>query len=135
MAFNYGPITATANTLITRFGVAMTMEIVAQGVFDRETGEMPLTETTETVTGVLLKGEEKLLSGTLVKVGDRKALIKVGGLANTPAQGYYLVTPDLGRFYIDEVMPLAPHGTALLYTLTLKKGGDNEGALETFGAV
>lgn len=134
MSFNYGPITATANTLITRFGVSMTMEIETQGTFDRETGEMPLTETTETVTGVLLEAEKKHLGDTLITIGDRKALVKVGGLSTVPKQGYYLVTPDEGRFYINEVRPLAPHGTALLYTLVLKKGGDNESTFGAFGA-
>lgn len=129
----YDNLQATAERLINDKGGNVTMEIVTPGTFDRETGNRPQTTAQVTVKAVLLEAKQKWLAGTLVKVGDKQALV-AGTVTNTPKVGYYLIT-STERYYIDEVEPLIPDdATPLLYALTLKIGGQASETFEIFGA-
>lgn len=115
--FDYSRPLATANRLIERFGQA--------GAVRRQTKTGPahnpiITTADHPATFAVLSFDSRDIDGTRVLATDKRALLKVGGLAVTPTTDDKLVIGGVAHSIID-VETLSPAGTALLHTLQCRR--------------
>lgn len=114
MAFDYTRAKATAERLIDRFGQDVTLR---QTTSSGDPWAPTLTETDTTVKVVDLNRRERDASGTLVGV-TRRTLYVSTSAGVTPAKGDKMVIGGT-EHEIDEVRPLAPGGTNVMFEADL----------------
>lgn len=119
MTFAYGTTAATAGKLITRFGASVTMSRTVPGAYDPALGGPGAGTTTEqAVKAVVLDFPQSYIDGTLIRAGDRKALVSVVGIT-APEPGD-MFTWDGRALVVVSVKTLGPSGIAVLYTLQVR---------------
>ena len=117
-AFNYARPRATAERLVTRFGMAMVLIRTTVGEYDPSTGELETTAAEYDATGVKLDYEQKDIDGTLVKEGDQRVLM-APSLAISPQTNDQL---EIGTvtWTVVASRPLNPAGTLLLHEVQIR---------------
>lgn len=118
MSFNYSASAATANRLIKKFGTSVGMDRVVLGEYDPDTGTTPTTTTTQTVKAVVIDFPQRYIDGTLVRAGDRRAIVSAVG-ATAPLQGDTFTWKSIPQVVVS-VKELGPAGVAVLYTLQVR---------------
>lgn len=119
MSFNYTSSAATADRLIQKFGTTVTMARSVPGAYNPATGAPGTpTDTTQDVKAVVLDYPQKYIDGTLIREGDRKALVSaVGTTAPQPDDTF---TWKGQALVVVQAKELGPAGTAVLYTLQVR---------------
>lgn len=111
---NYGGLQATAKRLIKANGRSMTLRTRSSS-YSTTTGANTVTETTATVYGVKVGDKlERVPDGDLAKTWTASVFLSVENVSTTPSVGDRL-TIGADLWEIDEVLPLDPGGTTLLY--------------------
>lgn len=118
MSFDYDNSAATADSLIRKFGTSVSMSRVTPGAYNPETGQTATTTTTQTVLAVVIDYPQKFIDGTLIRQGDRKALVSAVG-STAPIAGDTF-TWGGSPLVVVEAKTLGPAGTAVLYTLQVR---------------
>lgn len=119
MSFNYTTTAATAKALIARFGTSVGMSRTVPGAYDPETGGPAAgTTTTQTVQAVVVDFPQSYIDGTLIRAGDRKALVSTPGITAPLAGDTF--TWKSQPLVVVSVKELGPAGTAVLYTLQVR---------------
>lgn len=102
-------------------GRSVTLTYTTQGTYDPGddtfTGQ---TTTTQTVKAVILNFRRAEIDGTLIKNGDRRALVAPDNLTRAPKTGD-TITDGSEVFSIQNVEEVKPGDTVLLYKLQLRK--------------
>jgi hypothetical protein len=116
VSFNYGSTAATADRLIARFGVGVTMSRAVPGAYDPATGAPAApTTTTQAVKMVVLDFPQSYIDGTLIRAGDRRVLVSALGI-NPPQAGDTF--PWNGQtLVVINSKALGPSGANVLFTL------------------
>ena len=118
---DYSSLNATAIAQIADKGRAVTLVYKTPGSYDPQTDAITGNGTTsQTVKMVILNFKRKDVDGTLIKTGDRMALLANDALTRPPKTNDNVT--DGGETYnIEDVEAVAPGDTVLLYKLQLRK--------------
>lgn len=120
MSFDYSVTAATADRLIERFGVAVTLTRSVPGAYDPATGApAAATVTTQSVKAVVRDFPQAYIDGTFIRSGDRKVLVAALGI--TAPQAGDVFPWDGQSLVVVESKALAPAGSAVIYTLQVRK--------------
>ncbi len=120
MAFNYAGSAKTALSLLKSFGKTMTLIQETRNAGSDPFDPAEPTETSFTVTGVLLDIKDKDFPDSKIITGDRKAILAASGLSTTPGVGDQLKDGD-DVYQVIVPMPLSPAGTAVIHTLQIRR--------------
>lgn len=115
----YGNAQSTALRLIAKFGQSVTHTIRVAGSYDYATGAVTVTETTQTVSAVMVKYSSNEIDGMLVLSSDRKALIAASGITKPSVDD--VLTISGVAWTVKSVDELNPGGTALTYECQVRK--------------
>lgn len=72
---------AAAHELLTEFGATATLKKISAGAYDTNTGTATRTETSSTITLYDMDASGKDIDGTIIKTGDKRAMISATGSA------------------------------------------------------
>jgi hypothetical protein len=116
---------STAGPLIAQFGQAAQIRRYTQGAYNPATGSRATsTYIDHACYLVVSEYNEKAIDGTIIKQGDKQALISAQGLSITPAITDTVILSD-GTWVIPDspgaVKPLSPAGIPVIYTVRLRK--------------
>lgn len=125
MAFDYIKTRNTANSLVKKFGQAVTITHVIQGSYDPATGGMTNTSSTQYGTGAMTEWDSRQVDGALVRIGDRRLLLSplnTAGVALTAPVLEDTVTDAAGVVYtlVAPLNILSPAGTIVLFDCNLR---------------
>lgn len=112
MRYDYGPLKATAERLIHRFGMAATLETAGAATGD------PWNPTPGAVTQTevqVVQGFERLRDAAGTLVGRTLHTLTISTSAGVVPQKADRIQVDGQWVEIDEVRPVSPGGTDLLY--------------------
>lgn len=118
----YSSLAATAAKLIKDKGQPLTLGLVAVGDYNADTGIAPTTPTEQGCFGVVLDFPAKEINNTTILSKDKKVVLSVEGLTRDPETFESLLIGSV-KHEIITCKPLAPAGTAVIYTLQVRKGG------------
>lgn len=121
MSFDYDEIAATADELLAEFGQSCSLGSVTDGAYNPETGEASPASTTHPVTAAIFAYPQRFVDGTLIRVGDKRALVSPVGLTVDPKPGDTLTDAAGAVFQVIDAKPTAPAGAAVLWTLQVRK--------------
>jgi hypothetical protein len=110
----------TALRLLRKYGQSMTLTARTNGAYDTATGAQTVTETAHTVTGAMFDYPAKMIEGTLIRQGDKQAIVAASGLAVTPAPGMKLTDAAGAVYTVVTAEALNPAGTAVIHTLQVR---------------
>jgi hypothetical protein len=104
-------------TLMEDFGSDLTVTRPATGAYDPIIGTMASgSATTFTVRGVFINYTDANVDGTVVKMGDRRLLVRAKGAPNTPAIG-----DRVSGLQILDVRTIAPNGVPIAWACQARK--------------
>lgn len=115
----------TAGPLIAQFGQSAQIRRVTAGAYNPTTGSRAAsTSVDHSCYLVISEYHEKTIDGTIVKQGDKKALISAQNLSIVPkildtvilADGTWVIPDSLGA-----VKPIAPAGINVAFEVRLRK--------------
>lgn len=119
MSFNYNQTASTASRLIQRFGASVGMSRTVPGAYNPANGAPAAgTTTAQTVQAVVLDYPQKYVDGTLIRAGDRRALVSAVG-TTAPLAGDTFTWKSQALVVVS-VKELGPAGVAVLYTLQVR---------------
>lgn len=121
MSFDYDDIANTADEMLTEFGQGCILTAITDGAYDPATGEADTSPALQPVTAAIFAYPQRYIDGTLIRVGDKRALVSAVGLTVAPKSGDTL-TDAAGQVHqVIDAKPTAPAGTAVLWTLQVRK--------------
>lgn len=117
----YDDVAADADDLLVEFGQTCVLGVVTAGEYDPETGETSVTTTEHSVTAAIFDYPQKFVDGTLILVGDKRALASSVGLTVDPAPGNTFTDAGGAVHQVINAKNLSPAGTSVLWTLQVRK--------------
>lgn len=120
MSFDYDDAAATADELLAEFGQSCVLGSVTDGEYDPATGTAGPVSTPHAVTAALLAYPQKFIDGTLIRVGDKRALVSPIGLTVAPKPGDTLTDAAGAVLNVVDAKETAPAGTVVLWTLQVR---------------
>lgn len=103
--------------LLEDFGSDLTLTRQAAGAYDPDTGEMAATSpTTYTIRGVFINYLDGNVDGTVVRMGDRRLLVRAKDAGATPA-----INDRVDGLQIIDVRSIAPNGTVIAWACQTRK--------------
>jgi hypothetical protein len=103
--------------LLEDFGSDLTLTRQAPGVYDPATGAMASTATaTHTIRGVFINYADRNVDGTVVRMGDRRLLVRASDAPVTPAIG-----DRVDGLQVIDVRSIAPNGVAIAWACQMRK--------------
>ena len=121
MSFDYGDMAEVADDLLHEFGQAGVLGSVTDGAYNPETGEAGPTSAPHAVTAAIFDFPQKYIDGTLIRTGDKRALLSALGLAVTPKSGDTLTDAAGALYQVVDAKATAPAGQVVLWTLQVRK--------------
>lgn len=122
MAFDYSGLAATAVAQIADKGRAVSLVYVAPAVLNKDTDALtPAVETTVAVKVLFKNYSRKEVDGTLIKTGDKLALLaNETALTRAPKNGDKF-TDGSETYTIKDVREIQPGDTVLLYEMQVRR--------------
>lgn len=117
----YADMALVADDLLYEFGQAGVLGSVTDGAYNPATGEAGPTSTPYAVTAAIFDFPQSYIDGTLIRTGDKRALISPLGLAVTPKSGDTLTDAAGAVFQVVDAKATAPAGQVVLWTLQVRK--------------
>ena len=120
MAYDYTGLAATADRLIEKFGQAATIRrktTTGGSAYDPTSGTT--TTTDQAVNAAITRYRNSEIDGTLIKRGDKQALVPAVGLTITPTVKDQFVLGDVVHA-IQAVDEVSPGGTVVVYRLQVR---------------
>lgn len=121
MGFDYDSVADTADDLLTEFGQSCVLGSVSDGAYDPATGEAGATSTPHQVAAAVLAYPQRFIDGTLIRTGDKRALLSAIGLTVDPKPGDTLTDAAGKQFQVIDAKPTSPAGTVVLWTLQVRR--------------
>jgi hypothetical protein len=121
MSFDYDEIAATADELLAEFGQQCVLGSVTDGAYDPATGEAGTTMTPQPVTAAIFAYPQRYIDGTLIRTGDKRALVSAVGLTVTPKPGDALTDGAGAAYQVIDAKEVAPAGSVVLWVLQVRK--------------
>jgi len=126
MGFDYAKTKKTANTLLKKFGQAVTLSHASAGVYDPATGGITgATSSTQYGTGAVIDWAANQVDGSLILATDKHLLLSplntAGGALTPPVLGD-TVTDASGVVYtiVAPLKTVSPAGTVVLFDINLR---------------
>ncbi len=125
MAFDYTKPRSTANTLLKKFGQAVTLIKVVPGTYNPAAGTVSNTTTTQYGTGAIIEWAANQIDGSLIRATDKRLLLSplnsAGAVLTAPVLGD-TVTDAAGVVYtlVEPLKTVSPAGTAVLFDCNLR---------------
>lgn len=120
---DYSGLLSTATTQIADKGRSITLIHKNQGSYNSATDSISgQSSSSETVSAVFTEYDQKDIDGTLIKAGDKRAMISASGIASAPDTADQVTDGSL-KYSIISVSTIQPGGTPLIYYLQLRRGG------------
>lgn len=122
----YADMAGTAAELIAEFGLAVILTRSVPGSYSPSTGGVGSpTVTTQECLAVEEAYRAGEIDGTLVRAGDKKLIlspkVSSGASVTAPDTTDTVTFADGSVWTVKAVEPLSPGGTALIYTLQLRR--------------
>ena len=117
MSYDYGALVVKVTALLAKFGSPVTWTRVTRGVFNPDTGMVPLTEVSSEVSGVLDEYTVQEITGTTVQRGDMKLYV-VGNLNVGPQDKFVVSGVTYRTVHVEHV---APGGTVVLTIIQVRR--------------
>lgn len=117
----YGELAEVADELLAEYGQTCSLGVVTTGAYDPATGTASITSAAHTVTAALFDYPQKFIDGTMILVGDKRALVSPVGLTAEPKPGHTLTDAAGAAYSVINAKATAPAGTAVLWTLQVRK--------------
>ncbi len=109
-------------TALDEFGRAITIRKNAPGAYDPATGAFTVSPDVDTAAiGLLLGYSDIVTTGTLIKQGDRRCLLKTEGLTITPEVGDKVIVGS-NIYSVVSFKTIELGGIVIMYTLQLRLG-------------
>lgn len=121
MSFDYTEIAATADELLSEFGQSCTLGSVTDGAYDPAIGEAGTTTTPHPVTAAIFAYPQRYVDGTLIRTGDKRALVSAVSLTVTPKLGDKFTDAVSKQYEVIDAKEIAPAGSAVLWVLQVRK--------------
>jgi len=106
--------------LLEDFGSDLTLTRQAPGTYDPTTGEItpisPDEPTDYTIRGVFINYLDANVDGTVVRMGDRRLLVRASDAETTPA-----INDRVDGLQIIDVRSIAPNGTVIAWACQARK--------------
>ena len=118
MTFDYAKTSATALSLLTKFGADVTVTRVTTGTYDPATGTNAVTTSTATVKGVVLDfgAGVSMVGGNMVTAGDKRLVLEAAAAPDMndrfTANGKTYAPVSIGE--------VNPAGVAVLFDLHIR---------------
>lgn len=120
MSFDYSSLASVSVAQIADKGRNVTYRIATQGTYDPQTDAITSQSTsTKTVKAVIINARQNEIDGTLIKKGDKFALIADDSLTFTPKTNDVIFDGD--EYTVKNIKTVKPGNTVLLYKLQLRK--------------
>lgn len=116
---NYTNLAATAQRLITKFGMNCTVVRETAATYNPVTNAQTRTEASSTVKGVRLEFGHSRVDGEAIKQGDLRCFLEAVDLTFVPQKDDH-VTFGSVKYNIERVMEISPGGTPVYYDLQLR---------------
>jgi hypothetical protein len=106
---------------IKQFGMPMTLSTETAGTYDPSTGVVsdPV-KVDHLVNGIVIEYESKDIDGTLIKIGDKIALMTASDTTPEPNSDNTL-TMNSVDWAVISCNPIAPAGLAIVYKVQVRK--------------
>lgn len=117
----YDDAAGVADDLLSQFGQSCVLGSVTDGTYDPATGSASPTTASQPVTAAMFDYPQRFVDGTLIRTGDKRALVSPVGLTVEPKPGDTL-TDAAGKVHqVVDAKATAPAGTVVLWTLQVRK--------------
>lgn len=117
----YDELAEVADELLAEYGQACQLGVVTTGAYDPETGGASTSSAYYQVTAALFDYPQKFIDGTMILMGDKRALVSPVGLTAEPKPGHTLTDAAGAVFTVINAKATAPAGTVVLWTLQVRK--------------
>jgi hypothetical protein len=121
MSFDYDEIAADADELLAEFGQSCVLTSITDGAYNPETGEAGTSMTPHPVTAAIFAYPQRYIDGSLIRTGDKRALVSAVGLTVNPKPGDTLTDAAGAVFQLIDAKAAAPAGVAVLWILQVRK--------------
>lgn len=121
MSFDYTDTAATTDELLTEFGQGCILTSVTDGAYDPATGDAQTLSVLHPIIAAVFDYPQRFIDGTLIRVGDKRALVSPVGLSVEPKPGDVLADAAGKVYQVIDAKPTAPAGTVVLWTLQVRK--------------
>lgn len=121
MSFDYDNIAAVADELLAEFGQSCSLGSVTDGAYDPATGEAAPATTPYPITAAIFAYPQRFVDGTLIRTGDKRALVSPVGLTVDPKPGDTLTDAAGAAYQVVDAKPTAPAGATVLWTLQVRR--------------
>lgn len=121
MSFDYDSVALDADDLLHEFGQAGVLGSVTDGAYNPGTGEAGPASTAHPVTAAIFAYPQRFVDGTLIRVGDKRALVSPVGLTVDPKPGDTLTDAAGVLYQVIDAKATAPAGQVVLWTLQVRK--------------
>jgi hypothetical protein len=103
--------------LLQDFGSDLTLTRPGVGAYSPTTGEMTTAaDSTFTIRGVFINYTDANVDGTVVRMGDRRLLVKAKDATTTPA-----INDRVGGLQVIDVRTIAPNGVPVAWSCQMRK--------------
>lgn len=121
MSFDYDNIADVADELLAEFGQSCVLGSATDGEYDPGSGEAGPVITNHQLTAAIFAYPQRYIGGTLIRTGDKRALVSPLGLTVDPKPGDTLTDASGAVHQVIDAKPTAPAGVAVLWTLQVRK--------------
>lgn len=119
----YDRAAATANRMLAKYGMEVTLHRVTTGAYDPATGSAPTTTADYIGTGAVFDYAQRDIDGSLIKSGDQKLLMSPfqtdGSAMPVPTTSDKILIGST-VYSIQPSKTVAPAGTNVLFELTIR---------------
>lgn len=116
----YTEMAAVADSLITEFGMAVTVKVPSGSAYNPDTGTVTVTYADQSGYGCVVDFDKDMIDGTKVRIGDKLMLLAPSGVSE-PFDGCLVVANSETWTVIPPVNVTSPAGIACLYQVQLRK--------------
>ena len=117
MSFGYATQARNVDRMLRQYGTTGTLRAVA-ATYDPTTGATAETAESQTVRMVVFDFEQRFIDGSLIRAGDKQALVSAVGIT-APKAGDSLTCGGV-VYQVIASKPLAPALLAVLYELQIR---------------
>lgn len=117
----YDDVAADASSLLVEFGATCSLGEPVESSYNTATGSKTYGYTDYDVTACVFDYPQKFIDGTLIRQGDKRALVSVSGLTVTPKAGQRFTDSNDVAYGVISAKSIAPAGSAVLWVLQVRK--------------
>ncbi len=121
MSVFYDEMAEVADELLSEFGQTATVGVPGAQTLNTTTGIKTPTYTNHTVTAAVFDYPQKLIDGSLIKVGDKRVLVSAVGITFSPAPLQKFTDVNGLEYKVINARAVAPAGQSVLWILQVQR--------------